>query len=263
MKTQTPVAGPGYLWSLLTSAAAKRRFPFAVRAGLCCAIPVLVGWFYGDIGSGLLATIGSFTALYGSTRPYRNRAIQLATIAVILAAVVAAGILIAPYTWLAIAMVALIAALATFACNTLRVGPPGAYMFALACASGTGMAASGADPLKSGLCVLGGGILSWLAHMVGVFFDRRGPERAAVQQAAQAVADFAQSVAAGDDNSPGYSAARHKAASALDNAWMTLVSWQPADGGKDETIRLLRSCTQRLHQIFASGGAADMGAPHE
>jgi uncharacterized membrane protein YccC len=33
--------------------------------------PVLIGWAAGDIGTGLTATIGAFTALYGSGRPVR------------------------------------------------------------------------------------------------------------------------------------------------------------------------------------------------
>ncbi|MCA8318431.1 hypothetical protein QZM19_01705 [Burkholderia multivorans] len=85
---------------------------------------------------------------------------HLATIAFALAVVVSLGICVAPHPELAVVVVALIAALATFACNSLGVGPPGAYMLALACASGTGMAVSGADPIRSGLYVLCGGIVS-------------------------------------------------------------------------------------------------------
>ncbi|WP_224005802.1 FUSC family protein [Paraburkholderia tropica] len=237
------------LLALLASPAAKRRFPFAVRAGLCCGIPVMAGWFAGDIHAGLLATIGSFTALYGSDRPYRNRAVHLALIAFALAAVVALGICIAPHAILAVVFVALIAALATFACNSLHVGPPGAYMFALACASGTGMAASGADPLRSGLYVLCGGIVSWLAHMAGALIDRRGPERAAIATAAEAVAAFAES-----SGSAKGVVARHRAAHALDEAWTTLITWQSFSSSRaasDPVLDALRRQGHRLHRIFS------------
>jgi uncharacterized membrane protein YccC len=235
------------LFSLLASPAARRRFPFAVRAGLCCSIPVMIGWFAGDIQAGLLATIGSFTALYGSDRPYRNRAVHLAVIACALAAVVSLGIYVTPHhAALAVAVVALIAALATFICNSLRIGPPGAYMFALACASGTGMAASGADPLRSGLYVLCGGVVSWLAHMAGALIDRRGPERAATATAAHAVAAFAEA----SDAAQGL-AARHRAARALDDAWTTLVTWQSPHASQDPVLDALRRQARRLHTIFS------------
>lgn len=244
-----PFAALRALLSLLASPAAKRRFPFAVRAGLCCGIPVMAGYLAGDIHAGLLATIGSFTALYGSDRPYRNRAVHLAAIAFALAAVVALGICVAPHPVLAVVVVALIAALATFACNSLHVGPPGAYMFALACASGTGMAASGADPVRSGLYVLCGGILCWLAHMAGALFNRRGPERAAVANAAEAVAAFAEA-----SGTAQRAAARHRAARALDDAWTTLVTWQSSFFSRtqaDPVLDALRHQGHRLHRIFS------------
>ncbi|MEJ0002884.1 MAG: hypothetical protein WDN30_03740 [Pararobbsia sp.] len=70
-----------------------------------------------------------------------------------------------------------IAMAATFLCHTFRIGPPGAYLFALACAAGTAMPAS-TDPI--GLLVLGGGIVSWVMHLCGALFAPRGPEQAAV-----------------------------------------------------------------------------------
>ena len=50
-----------------------RRWPFALRSGICMAVPVLIGWAVGDVAAGLIATIGGFTSLYGSGRPYVNR----------------------------------------------------------------------------------------------------------------------------------------------------------------------------------------------
>ncbi|MEX3939951.1 FUSC family protein [Paraburkholderia sp. EG287B] len=234
------------LLALATSSTAKRRFPFALRAGLSSGIPVVIGWFAGDIKAGLLATIGAFTALYGSGRPYRNRAVHLAAIAIALAAIVALGISVAPHPWFAAFIVAMIAALATFICNALHIGPPGAYMFALACASGTGMAGDASDPIRSGLYVLCGGIISWLSHMTGALLDRRGPERSAVIAAAESVANFVDST-----GTPHNGTAQHQAARTLDEVWTTLVTLQPVMQKHECALDTLRQFAQQLHTIFA------------
>jgi hypothetical protein len=41
-------------------------------------VPVAVGCTVGDAPAGLLATLGAFTSLYGTDRPYLNRSILLA-----------------------------------------------------------------------------------------------------------------------------------------------------------------------------------------
>lgn len=154
------------------SAAVRHRLPFALRAGLCCGLPVVLGYYAGHLQAGLLATIGGFTALYGDGLPWGRRARLLAIIAVALAVIVTLGILVAPYPWLGVVTVTGIASLATLICNRQQIGPPGAYMFALACASGTGMPGSSIDPWFSGLWVLCGGAISWLAHMLGCLSER-------------------------------------------------------------------------------------------
>jgi hypothetical protein len=67
-------------------------------------------------------------------------------------------------------------------------------MFALACAAGTAMPTGHLTLPQIGLLVFAGGSFAWLAHMTGAFFSPRGPERAAVKTAAQAVADFVKDV---------------------------------------------------------------------
>ena len=138
---------------------ANRRWPFAVRTAVCVGVPVLVGWAAGDTAAGLMATIGAFTALYGSGRPYLNRATQLGVIAVALALAVGLGTWAASVAWLGVLTVALIAMTATLLCNALQVGPPGAYMVALACTAGIAMHAEHLNPWHTGLLVLAGGAL--------------------------------------------------------------------------------------------------------
>jgi uncharacterized membrane protein YccC len=134
-----------------------RRWPVAARAALCMGVPVLVGWAADDVTAGLMATISAFTALYGSNRPYLNRAIYLAVIAASFALAVALGVWAAEVPLFVVPTIVLIAIVATFLCNALQVGPPGAYMFALACAAGTAMPAAHLTPWQIGLLILAGG----------------------------------------------------------------------------------------------------------
>ncbi|MFJ2722395.1 hypothetical protein [Streptomyces sp. NPDC087437] len=71
-----PAPGPGPIGirPLFALRDARRRWPFAARAGLCMGVPVVIGWAADDTAAGLMATIGGFTALYGSALPYLYRA---------------------------------------------------------------------------------------------------------------------------------------------------------------------------------------------
>jgi len=227
--------------------AGRRRWPFAARASLCMGVPVLAGWCAGDTTAGLMATLGAFTALYGSDRPYLNRAGHLALIVVSFAVAVTLGVWAAETPLLVIPTVVMIAMVAAFLCNALRVGPPGAYMFALACAAGTGMPIGHLTLLEIGLLVLAGGSFAWLAHMAGALVSPRGPERAAVAAAAQVVARFVETVGTSNED-----AARHTAALALHDSWTALVTHQPAQPRPDGTLSRLRAINRELNLVFVS-----------
>ncbi len=223
------------------------RWPAALRAALSVALPVAAGWAVGDISAGFMATIGAFTALYASDRPYANRALVLACIALSLALVVSLGVWTQHVPLIAVPVVVVIAMTATFLCNSLRTGPPGAYMFALSCAAGTAMPVSHLAVWQVALLVLSGGALSWVVHMAGALIRPRGPERDAVAAAARAVARFAD--AAGN---AGQDSARHAAALALHNAWAALVTFQPVRPRPNGTLTRLRTLTRELHLLFAA-----------
>jgi len=234
------------LRAMLEVRAAPGRWPRALRAATCMGVPVLVGWLSGDLAAGLMATLGGFTALYGSGRPYLNRAVLLAVVAVSLSAAVGLGIWAATITWVGVLTVAAIATLATLLCNALEVGPPGAYQFALVCAVGTGLHAGHQDPLRSALLVLAGGSFAWLVHMAGLVFGPRAPEKSAVASGGLAVADYVDALGTtGEDD------ARYRAAQAMHEAWKTLISRQPRHVPPTATVRRLQELTRRLHLIFA------------
>jgi len=236
----------GGLRSLFVVRSAPRRWPSGVRAAVCMGAPVLVGWLVGDLTAGLLATLGAFTALYGSGRPYFNRAGLLAVIALSLSAAVGLGIWAAAITWVGVLTVAAIASIATLLCNALDVGPPGAYQFALVCAIGTGLYGQHHDPVLIALLALAGGAFAWLVHMTGALLGPRRPEKSAVAAVGVAVADYIDAV--GTDRQDD---ARHRAAQAIHNAWTTVVGRQPRHIRVSSTVRRLQDLNVQLSVLFA------------
>jgi uncharacterized membrane protein YccC len=223
-----------------------RRWPFALRAAVAMGAPVAVGWLAGDISAGMMATIGGFTAVYGNDRPFLNRAVHLGAIALAFAVAVSIGVSVAGVPWLVVPVVTLIAMAAAFLCNALMVGPPGAYLFTLACAAGTAMGAAHLMWWHVGGLVLAGGAFAWLLHMAGAIVAPRGPERMALRNAGKAVEAFLR--AAG---TPRQDVARHQAAMALHQSWTTLVGQQPVQPRPDGTLSRLRAEGRELHMIFA------------
>lgn len=221
------------------------RWPYALRAAVSTAIPVVVGVAAGDIGAGLVGTIGAFTSRFGVGRPYLNRAVQLLVVAAALALSVAAGVAAATSAWLGVVVVSAIAVAAVWLCNALTVGPPGAYVFVVACAAGIGVSGSHLTAWHTGLLVFGGGLIAWLIQMAGAVTGFRNPERAAVRAAADAVASF---IDAADD---GRQAARHRAATALHQAWGVLVNYQPVAPAAGGELARLRAANHALHVLFA------------
>ncbi len=226
------------------------RWPIAVRAATSTAIPVLVGSATGQVGAGLIATLGAFTSRFGGDRPYRNRSVQLAAVSLALAGAVAAGSWAARVPWLGVAVVSVVAVAAVWLCNALVVGPPGAYVFALACAAGVGVSASGLAPWQLGVLVLAGGAVAWSVQMAGILRERRRPERMAVAAAGSAVAEYVEAV-----GSPSEAVARHRAATALHAAWNALVSFQ-STSRSDDTLLGLRAANHSLHVLFADSMTA-------
>ena len=216
-------------------------------------LPVLVGWLAGHTGAGLMAATGGFTAIYGSGRPYLSRARELALIALAFSAVTTFGLAVAPLGWpVVVPVVALLAMLATWFCNALQVGPPGGYLFLMACAAAASMLKPPFDPWHAGLLVLAGGAFAWCVHMAGALAWPRGPEKAAVAHAARTVLAYLETT-----GTPLQAAARHEAALALHQAWSALVTYQPVAARPNGRLATLRALNRHLHLVFARALGSD------
>lgn len=235
----------------------RDRWSLAARVAVSTAITAAVGWAAGDIGAGLVAALGVFTADYGTDRPYVNRGVQSTVIAVALAAAVTVGAWASAAAWLAVAAVSVVTVLAVWLCSALGVGPPGAYMFVVVCAAGIGVSASHLRPWQIGLLVLGGGATAWVAQMSAAMSNPRGPEKEAVSAAGTAVAAYLQAT-----GTPAAAGARQRAAEALSRSWETLVDHQHALGRSAAGLARLRDANHALHRMFADAmAAAGKGRP--
>lgn len=223
----------------------RPRGAFALRAGAAVALPVVVGTLAGNTLWGMVAALGGLTALYGNGQPYRARAVELALVALAFAMCVGVGHAIG-HAWpaLIVPMVAIIAMLATWLCNGLRVGPPGAYLFMLACAAASAMPTAGLTALQVALLVLCGGVGAWLLHMPGAVLDRHGPERTAVEMAAEAVRRALAAEPMQRDREI------QRASLAMHEAWQALVAWQPRRGGSP-ALHALRVRNLQWHRLLA------------
>ena len=208
-------------------------------------LPIFVGWLAADVAAGMLAAIGGFTSLYGSGRPYASRAVHLAVVALGFALAVGIGIAVAAVPWAIVPTVAAIAMVATWLCTALRVSPPGAYLFLLACAAGSAMPPL-FDPLQAGALVLAAGSFAWLVHMAGALWAPRGPETAAVAAAGRALLGYIQA-----QDSSIEARSRQQAAMALHDAWQALVRFQPTALRPDSRLARLRGLNRELHLLFA------------
>ena len=133
----------------------------------------------GDVRSGALASLGALAVLYGPGLPYRRRAVRVLGVGAGLVLAAAAGTVASgSHVWTA-GVVALVAGVAVLLCRWRSVGPPGALMPVLVCATATQIPLAVA-PLapRIGLVALGAAI-AWGVVMAGALFRRPGPAPAA------------------------------------------------------------------------------------
>ncbi len=232
------------------------RVYFGLRAALAMGLCAIAGWLADNQGAGLLATLGAFAALYGNGRPYRHRAALIAVIGMGLAVSVVGGAAAATASsaWPGVLVAAGIAFVAAFLCSALIVGPPGAYLFALACAAGTHMHGQAAHLGAIGAAVAAGAAVAFVVQMAGALWRPRWPEENSLQAAAQAVATYA-----GIANGAQADLQRHATALALHEVWLNLVARQPGRAQPNDRLHRLRALSRELHRIF---GAAIAGADH-
>jgi len=217
----------------------------AIRAGICSALPVIIGLLAGNFQYGLYAGIGGFTFLYMFNEPYAQRAKKLFFVALGLAVSIGLGTFLAPNAYAVAIMIGLIGAAVTFIFGALKIPGPAAVFFVLTFAMTSVMEIDPSQaPLRAGLVFLGGA-LSWVIAMFGWFFNPRGPEINALKAVYQELAKLLESVGTKD-----FSEAREKTLLKIKNAENILlagyVSWN-----KSSEYKKLYLLYEQANQIFS------------
>jgi uncharacterized membrane protein YccC len=197
----------------------------AICAGICSAVPVLIGLLLGNFQYGLIAGIGGFSYLYVWNEPYPQRAKKIFWVALGLAISNGLGILTAPSPFAFAVILGLIGAVGTFIFGALKIPGPASIFFVIVFAvTSASHVEPTLAPLRAGLVFLGG-TFAWLVAMAGWFINPHGPEIKSVKRIYSELAALVDSV-----GTEQFNAAREKTVLALTDADSTLlagyVSWK-------------------------------------
>jgi uncharacterized membrane protein YccC len=137
----------------------------------------------GEVRSGALTSLGALAVLYAPGLAYRRRALRVLGVGVGLLGAAAAGTLAAGSSLAAAAVIALVAGVAVLITRRRSIGPPGALMPVLVCATATQIPLDAASFVpRIGLVALGAAI-AWLVVMAGAPLLPWRPEPRQVQRA--------------------------------------------------------------------------------
>lgn len=191
----------------------------ALQAALAMAVSFAAASALVGPQMGTLAALGSMTVLYEKKTPYVYRSAALAVVGLGFVASVALGSLASALSvWAAVAAIGLIAGVATWLCQALRVDRPGPLFFVLVGAIST-IAPGGLAqvPLHAGVAALGAAV-GWLVSMSAAPVHARHPEYRAVAAAFTQLAALLRAV-----GTPNLDHAQHEASVAVAEAWRIVL----------------------------------------
>jgi hypothetical protein len=182
--------GRSAVWEIRRSEASTAA---AVRSALAMGIPLVVLVLMSRPEEAAFAAFGSFTGLYASSLPYLARARVLAGVGVGFVAAVAVGSglsFLVPdgHAAVWVSVLAAVAGLAKWGCDTAGLGSPGPWMLLFAFAASTQVPAGADDVATRTLLAAAGAGAALVVVLTGALTDRTGPERRAVAAATRASA---------------------------------------------------------------------------
>ncbi|MGW4381837.1 FUSC family protein [Kitasatospora sp. NPDC004531] len=208
---------------------------FGVRAALAMALSALPLVAADEPGLAVYAMLGVFTTTFGRNLPYRRRARVLAGVALAMTAAVACGSALAvaarptaggPGAVAVVAATALVAGVAKFCCDTLRLGGLGAVLLLVAFTVAANGAAAAARIGPQTAAAAFGAATAWLLALSGLLWHPDRPQRMVTATALRAVADLLDRPGAGGTAD---ARARYRATAAVLRAYSSLGARPPAD----------------------------------
>lgn len=121
---------------LVTVNPSDRGWQMPLAAAIATGIPLLVGAYFGQIGFGLVSSMGGLAFLYMPSTPLSHRMVWLMACAFGMTACYALGVLSHVFPPLLIPVLTAIAILVTMVCKFYGMGPPGSLFFIMAAAIG-------------------------------------------------------------------------------------------------------------------------------
>jgi len=197
--------------------AERRRGP-ALRAMLCLALPLLIGFLTGHPADGAQASFGGLAGLYVPDSPYRYRARVILAVGAGLTLAVFLGAVTGSHGGVAALVAGMFAAAASFICQTVELSPPREIMFVMALLAATAVPGDAAQALHRSALTAAGGVLAWLVSLAPALLGRARPETITIAAALAGVADLVDRI--GSDDAP---AARHTAVNAMRRARQALA----------------------------------------
>lgn len=206
-----------HLRSLFAIHDSPARLSIALKSAAAMSLPVALGTALGHQSFGLIANMGAFAVLYGTSSPLRFRVRLLAAVVAGLTASAALGALTAPWPLLNIVVLILMTAGGTFCCQALQIQLPGSFFFTLVCGGASNIAQHGVPITTIVPLIAGGALLASLVNMADLVIRPHGPEETAVASARKAVRRL--STLSVRDDSTEADKIRRKAMVSLHNAW--------------------------------------------
>lgn len=168
------------LRQLLRFNASERPWQMPLAAALASGLPIFIGAAFGELGHGLVASLGGLVFLYLPATSLSHRMAWLMACAFGLVACYALGILSHLYLPLRVPMLAAITVVVTMVCRFYAVAPPGSLFFVLAAAIGAYTPAPGLEAvLRVGLIAMGSVLAAGLAFGYSLHRLRREAPRPA------------------------------------------------------------------------------------
>ncbi|RCV53219.1 FUSC family protein [Marinitenerispora sediminis] len=234
-------------------ASGRWAWTIAIKAAVAMSGSFALAAVFFDPRAAALAALGSMTVLYERTTPYAHRAVALAFVGVGFVLSVGLGSLASVTPWTAALGIGLIAGVATWICQALRVDRPGPLFITLVGAIST-IAPGGlaAVPLHAGLAGIGAAV-GWLVAMADAPFRGRYPENRAVAEAFRKLAKLLRAV-----GTPSLDHVQHEASLAVAEAWRLVLLAQTRGYRDTPAAARLRALLRWVSDIHLAAADVSM-----